>query len=556
MTAAIISFAPLVTGEPLPAANAGAGGELYWHGTTPTGTPIQATIANDIKVDGSQFSCVNCHRPSGFGSSEGGKYVPPVTGPVLFSARQLDRNRIYHKLFEEAQSAGFAADVRMPRMRPAYTDQTLGDALRKGVDPTGRQLDPQMPRYQLNDSEVANLSAYLKTLSVMHSPGVDSKDIHFATIISDGVDLGERTAVINTISAFVDWMNRATHGYQSRPGFSPYHMSELASAFRQWRLHVWELHGQPDTWQEQLMRQYENQPVFAIVSGLVHGPFRPIAQFCEANRIPCVFPNTELPGTANTGFNYSIYFSRGLELEGEVLANYLSRESSRIKRMALLWSADPYGVTPALAFKQAITKKLPDVQLQEFEFSSGSAFKSRLRELAATADKIDALVIWPGDQVDAVLAELGNLRSGIKIITLPSGALAHVQSKVVGDRLSKKLLFAYPYELPLVYHPRSFRVRQWMHAQHLEITKPKLQYQTYYGMTLVEFALDQIVDDFFRDYFIESIEHLAENNLAIGTHPTLALGPGQRFASKGAYIVKIEPKAPGGIKALSDWIVP
>jgi hypothetical protein len=65
-------------------------------------------------------------------------------------------------------------------------------------------------------------------------------------------------------------------------------------------------------------------------------------------------------------------------------------------------------------------------------------------------------------------------------------------------------------------------------------------------MTMVEFALDQVIDDFFRDYFIEGIEHEAENNLNVGTHSTLALGPGQRFASK----------APGGIRAMSNWIVP
>ncbi|MDD2662078.1 MAG: amino acid ABC transporter substrate-binding protein, partial [Methylococcales bacterium] len=122
--------------------------------------------------------------------------------------------------------------------------------------------------------------------------------------------------------------------------------------------------------------------------------------------------------------------------------------------------------------------------------------------------------------------------------------------------LAGNILFVYPYELPSAYHPRSFLVRQWMHAQHLDITFPRLQFQTYYAMTMVEFALDQVHDDFYRDYFIEGIEHEAENNLNIGTHPTLALGPGQRFASKGAYIVRSDSKMPGGLRAVSDWIVP
>ena len=555
MTAALISFAPLVAGEPLPAANAGAGRELYWHGTTPTGTPIKASIANDIKVDGSQFSCVNCHRPSGFGGSEGGKYVPPVTGPILFSPRQLNRNRIYTKLFEESQPTGFAADVRKPRMRPAYTDQTLADALRNGVDPAGRTLDPQMPRYDLGDPDVANLVAYLKTLSAVPSPGVDSEVIHFATVLSDDADPRERDAVMKTITAFVGWMNRATEGYLKRPGFSPNHMSELASAFRNWKFHVWELHGPSETWPEQIRRQYDIQPVFAVVSGLVHGTWSPIGEFCDANQLPCVFPNTELPMIGDAENAYSIYFSRGLTLEGEVLARYLSGQYPRMNRLALVHSTGPYGLTPADAFRRTISSGLPDARIQEFEFSNDKELNAIIRKLASTANKFDALVLWPGGKVDAALTTLGKWRPRIKVIGLPSDALATERPEKLAA-LARNLLFAYPYELPSAYHPRSFRVRQWMHAQHLDITYPRLQFQTYYAMTMVEFALDQVLDDFFRDYFIEAIEHVAENNLNIGTHPTLALGPGQRFASKGAYIVSVDSKAPGGIRALSNWIVP
>jgi ABC-type branched-subunit amino acid transport system substrate-binding protein len=555
MTAAIISFAPLVTGQALPAASAGAGRELYWHGTTPSGTPLQATIANDIKVDGSQFSCVNCHRPSGFGGSEGGKYIPPITGPILISPRQLNRNRIYTKLFEESQPTGFATDVRKPRMRPAYTGKTLADALRNGVDPAGRKLDLQMPRYGLGDPDVANLVAYLKTLSAAPSPGVDSEVIHLATVVSDDADPGERDAVIKTISAFVGWMNRATDGYRNRPGFSPNHMSELASAFRNWKLHVWELHGPSETWPEQIRRQYDIQPVFAVVSGLVHGAWSPVGDFCDAKQLPCVFPNTELPKTKDAEYGYSIYFSRGLTLEGEVLARYLSNQYPRMGRLALVSSTDPYGATPASSFSRVISSRLPGARIQEFEFSNDTELNAIIHKIASSVNKFDALVLWPGDRVDAALTALSEWRPRIKVIGLPSDALAMERPEKLAA-LAGNLLFVYPYELPSAYHPRSFLVRQWMHAQHLDITHPRLQFQTYYAMTMVEFALDQVHDDFYRDYFIEGIEHEAENNLNTGTHPTLALGPGQRFASKGAFMVRADSKTPGGIRALSGWIVP
>lgn len=555
LCAILLAFSGQTTADALTEGNAEAGKTLYWQGLGANGAPVQAIVGDDIKASGEQFSCVNCHRPSGFGSSEGGKYVPPVTGPLLFAPRELNRNRIYTKLFEEAQPTGFTTDVRKPRMRPAYTEQSLAGALRDGIDPAGRRFDPQMPRYQLDDNDAANLAAYLKTLSAAPSPGVDSKDIQFATVVSDGIAPGERAAQLNTLNAFVEWMNRATHGYQSRPGFSPYHMSELASAFRHWQLHVWELHGAADTWPQQLADYYAKQPVFAVISGQVKGPWQPVAQFCDTNRVPCVFPNTELPAEGGAGDTYSLYFSRGLALEGDVLAQYLSQKPAQNKRLAMLAAADAYGSSPAGAFKQAVEKTLPDAALETRQFTGEADFEAELNALKADK-KTDALIIWPGEHIDFVLGYLAKHPPQAKAVALPSDALAPDRLKTISDKLAKKLVFTYPYELPSVYQPRIFRVRQWMHAQHLDITEPQLQFQTYYALTLAEFALDQILDDFYRDYFIEAIEHLAENNLDNGTHPSLALGPGQRFASKGAYVVAKDPKAPGEIKALSNWLVP
>jgi hypothetical protein len=55
---------------------------------------------------------------------------------------------------------------------------------------------------------------------------------------------------------------------------------------------------------------------------------------------------------------------------------------------------------------------------------------------------------------------------------------------------------------------------------------------------------------------VESFEHEAENALNPGVYPRLALGPGQRFASKGCYVVRLADGSPGGIEAVGGWIVP
>ena len=59
-----------------------------------------------------------------------------------------------------------------------------------------------------------------------------------------------------------------------------------------------------------------------------------------------------------------------------------------------------------------------------------------------------------------------------------------------------------------------------------------------------------------RDLLIEVLESEVERDLNPGVYPHLALGPGQRFASKGCYIVKLAADQPGRMEGKATWVVP
>ena len=139
------------------------------------------------------------------------------------------------------------------------------------MDPTGRQLDLLMPRYRLNDEDVGHLVAYLKSLFTESAPGVDASTIHFATVVCDGVPDAKRQAMMEVLNAYVRRKNADTQGKLNHPGFSPLYKDEFQGAFRKWELHVWELHGPPETWGDQLEIYYQRQPVFALLSGMSAG---------------------------------------------------------------------------------------------------------------------------------------------------------------------------------------------------------------------------------------------------------------------------------------------
>ncbi|MFP3624198.1 cytochrome C, partial [Burkholderia sp. SIMBA_051] len=69
-------------------------------------------------------------------------------------------------------------------------------------------------------------------------------------------------------------------------------------------------------------------------------------------------------------------------------------------------------------------------------------------------------------------------------------------------------------------------------------------------------TLSHMVDAFVRDYLVERIDDMLEHRILTGYYPRLTLAPGQRYASKGGYIVRFAEPDRLRVVADSDWIVP
>ncbi len=547
----IASAGVALSGGAASAGDAEAGRRLYWEGVGADGLPVKATTRGDIEISGAQFSCVGCHRPSGYGGSEGGVYVPPIRGDLLYEESKGDRNRIFKELFLEAQGGDFWSKMRDPRSRPAYDDASLARAILGGVDPAGRKLDETMPRYKLGKEDAQNIIAYLKSRGGEPVPGVGGDEIRFATIVGPNASEADAEAVVSTIEAFFRWKNLHTKGDLSSPGFSPLYRSDFLDSYRNWSIDVWRLSGEPETWGDQLEALYAKKPVFAVVGGVVAGPHAPIADFCDRTGTPCVFPSTDLPQTRDVAYRYNLYFTRGRELEGEALANYVVSRNKGSADIRQFYLEDRLGSTSAVSFMSYAQMRGARV------ISEGFSDKQKLLEAASACCEsgVDAIVIWPGASV-AYLAPLvvPNKFGKTKIVGLPSDAVAYVRG--VEGAAAKRLRFAWPYERPGAVHPREFDVRAWMSARKVKVVNQRLQFETYFALTMIEHSLQHMLGDFNQEYLIELIEHEAEKNLNIGTHPSLALGPGQRFASKGAYVMRLDAESEGAIAPDSDWIVP
>jgi Periplasmic binding protein/Cytochrome c len=549
---------------PSPKPDARLGERIYRDGLLPDGRAVRASVQGDVEVEGTQLNCAGCHRRSGFGSTEGAAFVPAVTGAALYGDGGPDGVNQFRRLFQEVLSAGALARVREPHTRTAYTDATLAVALREGRDPAGRALDPLMPRYRLSDDDVRHLAAYLKSLSSTPAPGVTPTEIHFATVVAGGVSEEERRAVLDVAGAYFSWKNAETRHLRERSGLAGPYQKDFFAASREWVLHVWELKGAPATWPAQLEAYYRERPVFALLGGMGRGDWRPVHDFCERREVPCLFPNADEPVVSPAGF-YSLYLSKGLTVEAEALALYLRGQASPggevragdAERIVQVYRDAGRGRVLARAFRQAL-------QLQESGAANlldrpvrakkklTPAFWKRLLE----ESRPSALVLWLGDEDLTALESVATRAGTVRRLFLSSTLLGENPRPPAGG-FRDRVYLTYPFALPQAAGPHVYRARAWLRSRGVGgASEERLRLNTYFALSVAEHSLMRLAGNFFRDYFVESVERETEVTANPGIFPHMSLGPGQRFASKGCYVVRPSAGAQGRLEAVSGWLVP
>jgi hypothetical protein len=511
------------------------GKQLYHEGLLSDGKPSEAIVQGDVVVSGMQFTCVSCHQRSGMGSSEGGKQTPAVKGSVLFAPIEIRRRELH--------------GVKI--IRPAYDMETLKMAISNGVDAAGNTLDPLMPRYPLPAKELNNLIAYLNSFNSAADPGVTQDTIHFATIVAGPVDEDTLTAVQNITNRYVADKNALTRQEDKRAANAPWIKDWHYESYRKWKFHTWTLTGEPSSWSDQLRQAYEEQPVFAVIGGLGEGEWDPIDAFCNDMHLPCILPTTLLAPDQAPGF-YTLYFNAGIDLEARVLAKHIESSEAASDSCTTLQVHDNSVVSlrAVTALKQAFFRADRDIETRSIGNQKGIAdfdWRTALSQTAACS-----LVLWlPGD----MLGDLSLLRKFPHLTIYMSASLAAEALASLPASEEQKIRLIYPYQVQ-TRSRKSPRLTAWARGKHIELTHKNFQANTFYALSMAADAMLHIRGHYLRDYFLEKIEHMATRMLVKPAYDGLSLAPGQRFLSKGAYIVKPPSSPEGPVVPVSDWIVP
>ena len=510
------------------------GESIYRAGVLPSGQSLTAIRESDMRIEGAAAACVNCHRRSGLGELDGRIDIPPIDGPYLFHPRVLDRHDFNLPLVEA-----------MRLDREPYTDSTLARAIREGIAADGRPLSYLMPHYALGDSDMAALIGYLKGLTPTGSPGVTPDALHFATIITPDADPVKRRGMLDVLEQYFAEQNAISQ--RESPPLESAHRAHLNPPHR-WLLHVWQLSGPAATWDGQLRQFWAQQPVLAAISGLGGKDWKPIHRFCEQSALPCLFPNVELPTVAESDF-YSVYFSRGILLEADLIARQLTAAGQEAMPRRIVQIFRPTDIGQPAA--RALRATAPDLRIVDRALGEGAA-GPQLSMMLRDLETRDLLVLWLRPEDLRSLAKLPAVKSRVVI----SGLMGGLGDAPLPPAWRSATQMAYPFDLPDRRRVRMDYPLGWFRLRQIPLVAEQVQADTWVACSALSETLSHMGGALIPDYLVERMEGMLERRILTAYYPRLSLAPNQRFASKGGYLVRFAGATGSRLVAASDWIVP
>jgi hypothetical protein len=288
------------------------------------------------------------------------------------------------------------------------------------------------------------------------------------------------------------------------------------------------------------------EPVFAVISGAYGGNFVPVRDFCESEAVPCLFPNLEnAPADGDQDF-HTIYYSRGVGAEADLVANDLAENTAPGPIVAIYRDGD-VGESAARRLQSVLQARGVTLQLRSI---GAEASPSSIRSLLAKIPEQATLALWlrPKD-----LAELG---STPKRAVYVSGIMGDYENAPVPAEWRGVTKLLYNIDLPEERRVRLDYAHGWFRVRRIPEVAFRQQADTMLACGILSETVKHLIDAFIPDYLVERIEDTLEHRLLTGYYARLSLGPRQRYAVIGGYFARFTDPTGSHVVRIGDWIYP
>jgi hypothetical protein len=272
-------------------------------------------------------------------------------------------------------------------------------------------------------------------------------------------------------------------------------------------------------------------------------------------------------------------------------------------RIVQLVAADPVARGAAAALRQTLEKSGKGADVRTLVNVDVGAGEAAVNDAVSVLGENDALVLWLRPNDLAGLAKLPSTTASV----FASATLAGGEQAELPMSLRKRATMVQPLEEPHLRAANLQRFEAWLSGSNVPMVDKRMQSEVFFAARSLQATLRGMLNNLHTDYLIERAEstlsgfeamevqeeiqaimmspvnkrppsrselsktaaaemaaaskaqmdHLDEMRKRGGTtvYPRLSLGPGQRIASKGAYLESLNPNA-SGIVGKPEWVVP
>ncbi len=467
VAAASVMAAPLTPAEQ-------RGRQIYQHGTSAAGRAITAVIGQGetTEIAASALPCGSCHGPEGRGVPEGTIEPADIRWQTLANIL-----------------------VTKGRRRLRYDDALVARALRTGRDAGDQPLSPIMPRYRMDDADLADLTAWLHRLGEQAQPGLDDTSLTITTLIplqGAGAAIGEATrTTLESVFAEVN-ARGGVHG-------------------RQLKLRAIEAAAGSEV--------LAGEEIFAVLGASFAEPDSGIAAIVDRERIPLVTPfPSDVTSSATAPSSFFLY----PDLASQALALTKQVEPGP-RRVVILHDT----TEAARAAAAAIEERAPSLQWT-------------IRQELAEADLLFLLGVDAGE----VLGRLEAPHTRPQIL-IAGASLRELPAAATSIRIAAPTL-----PIDLTAEGRQ-ELRAFLERHKLPPTHMATRAATYAAARTFLEALKRAGRDLTREKLITTLETLYQYPTGL-TRP-ITWARNRHVGSLGAYILTVDPERSGLVPA-GGWV--
>jgi len=253
---------------------------------------------------------------------------------------------------------------------------------------------------------------------------------------------------------------------------------------------------------------------------------------------------------------YTFYFNKGYAQEGEATARFLHQVKKLTPQIPILQIVQdsPVGMALANGFNKSwheqerpavTTLTLTAAQLRD---------KTTLAALIKK-HKPGVLLLWTDAALVAKLPKLSKQLPASALLFVSSGYLGK-KTMNIAEALRSRIYISYPYRLtpfvgskdggfdakvPLVMGAESLGDRRIVSRSTTMLRQATLR------------GLNLLYDNLYRDHLLDIMS--TQMDLIVRDYERFSFGPGQRYASKGCYIIQLGPGANPALLPKSEWVI-